>query len=155
MLSPDYLAARIIAATPTTDFWGWLSASVPAGAVINGGGLLGLAALFASDRILTKGQHVRRTDELKAHQAEILAALKESHKDAIAELVKHHDDLMTVQVARYADLQERHDRLRIARDDEAARASKATQQLAEVATEAGKLASTLAATIDETAKGKR
>lgn len=132
--------SRAAATAPPADVWTWLSASIPAGAVVNGLGLLSLAALFASDRILTKGQHTRRVADIEAAHAKELEARDE-----------YHAAIVTLKDEAYAELKTSRDYYREARIEERNRADKVTDQLAEVA-ELARLSTHLLASFDEAAK---
>lgn len=137
------------------DFWAWFSASVPAGALINGGGLLALAGLFASDRILTKGQHERRMADRKESYDLLTKALTDSHSAAIAELAKHHAVVLAEKEARYTELEKSRDYYRDGRIEERDRADKVTDQLAAGFNEFGQLTTHLLQSFDEAAKDVR
>lgn len=122
------------------DIWSWLSASLPAGAVVNGLGVGALAVLFASDRVLTKGQHLRR-----------VADITTANSLAIAELGKHYEELAASKDEAYRELKESRDYYRDARIEERNRADKVTDQLAEVA-ELARLTTHLLTSFDEAAK---
>jgi hypothetical protein len=103
------------------DVWEWLSATVPAGAVINGLGLGALAALFATDRILTKGQPERR----------------------VADIQKGHDLVLAEKATQLGDMRDSRDYYREARLEERDRANEITGKLAELAHENGQLVNQL------------
>jgi hypothetical protein len=107
------------------DVWQWLSASVPAGAVINGLGLGALAMLFATDRILTKGQHERR----------------------VADIQKGHDLVLIEKAAQHTEMRESRDYYRDARLEERERANDATSKITELAEENGQLVTQLLAAV--------
>lgn len=92
------------------DLWEWFTTTAPAGAIINALGLGALAALFASDRVITRGQHARRISDLE-----------DAHR-----LLKAEWDV------RYAEMKESRDFYRNARNEERDRADRATSQLVEV-----------------------
>lgn len=81
--------------------------------VVSGGGLVTIVVLFATDRILTLGQHKRRVDDLTAANAREVADLKTYHE------------------GRYTELKESRNYYREARLEEKARADAATSSLAE------------------------
>lgn len=55
------------------DLWEWITTTTPASSVFTTFGLGVLAVLFATDRILTKGQHTRRAADLVAfHERELI-----------------------------------------------------------------------------------
>lgn len=107
------------------DIWQWLSESLPAGAIVNGLGLGALAALFASDRILTKGQHERR----------------------VTDIVKGHDAVLVEKTTQLGDMRESRDYYRDARLEERGRADDVTGKLAELAQENGELVAQLLAAV--------
>jgi len=91
------------------NIWDWFTTTAPAGAIINALGLGALAALFASDRIITRGQHARRVADIEAA----------------------HRAVMVERDARYQELKESRNYYREARIVERDRADKVTDQLAE------------------------
>lgn len=110
--------------------WGvWFAETVNVNAIINGLGLGALAFLFATDRILTKGQHERRVADLeRAHQKRI------EDKDAA------HASIVS-------DLRDARDHFREGRDIERDRAEAATTVAAELARENAAIAQQLVAAI--------
>jgi septal ring factor EnvC (AmiA/AmiB activator) len=147
---------------PGFDFWAWLTASVPAGAVLNGGGLLALAVLFARDLIITRGQHDRRmADREQAHTRELegrdremaavlaahdreLASLRASHDTRTGELRQFHLDLLAQRDERYRVLEESRNGWRDQAVKREAQIAELTDRMAEMSTEAGKLAAVIA-----------
>lgn len=149
-----YTSLRAAEAPPggvVDGIWQYLSASVPAGAVLNGLGLGTLALLFARDLILTRGQHLRRSEEQKAAHADIVRIMGDTHRASIAELVTHHTALDAVKDERYAEMRDRMAYYRDARLEEKARADKVTDQLVEFA-ELAKLNTHVLKSIDEAAR---
>lgn len=134
--------------------WDWFTATAPAGAIIQTLGLGVLAVLFATDRVITKGGHERRVADINAAHEKIVAAAETTHAAAIAELVKHHEELVKVKDGAYAELKESRDYYRAARIEERDRADKVTDQLAEVA-ELARLTTHLLASFNEAADGAR
>lgn len=127
------------------DVFAWLTATLPAGAVVNALGLGALAILFATDRVSTKGQVTRGKAEVKAaHDAEV-ANLKAAQERELTELNAHFATLSGVKDAAYADMKASRDYYRTARLEERDRADKVTDQLAESAGELSKLAAHLLA----------
>ena len=59
------------------DFWSWITAT-SAETYLTGAGALGLAALFATNRIITRGQHNDRIQDLKGHHERELAEIRTS-----------------------------------------------------------------------------
>jgi hypothetical protein len=109
------------------DLWQWFATSVPAGAVINGLGLGALAALFATDRILTKGQHERR----------------------VADIVRGHELILVEKDKALAEMRDSRDYYRQARVEEKERADVTTSKLAEVVAENTKTTLKIAESIQE------
>lgn len=64
--------------------WEWITTTTSVDNMLTTLGLGGLAILFATDRILTKGQHTRRTADLEAHHQRELAE-KDSRLAAVDE----------------------------------------------------------------------
>lgn len=122
------------------DIWTWFSASLPVSTLINGLGIGALTVLFATDRVLTKGQHLRRiADLVAAHDAELRA------RD------EYHATILTIKGQAYAELVTSRDYYREARIEERSRAEKVTDQLAEVA-ELARLSTNLLVSFNEAAK---
>lgn len=144
----------VVPLDPWVGLMAWLGQSVPAGALLNAGGLSALVILFATDRIMTKGQHERRVaDSQKAHDA-IVENLQTAHAAALAELTAHYVTLSGVKDAAYAELKESRDYYRAARLEEKDRADKVTTQLAEGYDEYGRLATHLLGSFTDLAKGE-
>lgn len=53
--------------------WEWITSTMGAGDLLTTLGIGALAVLFATDRIMTKGQHERRTADLTKHHGRELA----------------------------------------------------------------------------------
>jgi len=113
---------------------------MPAGALFNGLGLGTLAMLFATDRVLTKGQHTRALARVEAAHDKLTDALTKGQGAAVAELIKHHEELGKAKDALYGEMTKSRDYYRDARLIEQDRANAVTDQLGEVALEVGKLA---------------
>lgn len=120
-------------------------------AVGNVGGLGTLVFLFSTDRIRTRGQvdklvemitlaHDKLVAGTIAAHDKLVSALTESHARAIAELIKHHADIEAGWERQYNELKDSRDYYREARLEDSGRANRVTEQLAEVALEAGKIA---------------
>lgn len=92
-----------------------------------------------------------RVEELKEANRIALAAATAAHTSAIAELVKHHEELDKVKDAAHAETKESRDYYRAARIEEAKRADMATDQLADVV-EVVKVNMKMLNAIDEAAK---
>lgn len=56
------------------DLWEWVTTTSSVDALLTTLGLGSLAILFATDRIITKGQHLRRVQDLVAHHERERAA---------------------------------------------------------------------------------
>lgn len=127
--------------TLATDLGEFLSVASP---IFNAGGGLTITALFAFDRILTRGQHLRRmADKDAAHGAEV------------AELQRHFDELTAVKDRAYGELEGSRDYYRNARIEERTRAEKVTDQLAITTEAATRLAHELVAAYETVEKGAR
>lgn len=62
--------AEVSRAAP--NLWEWIATTTSVDSLVTGAGSVTIAILFASDRILTKGQHERRTaDLIRFHEREI------------------------------------------------------------------------------------
>lgn len=132
------------------DFWEWVTASIPAGAVVNGLGLGALAILFASDRIQTRGQGTRALAKADKAHDDLTTALKDSHKAAIAELVKHHTELIAEKERIFLEMRDSRNYYREARLEERARAEQVTDKLAETVDEYAKLTNHILSSVTET-----
>lgn len=119
---------QILTAATEFDVVAWVTTGFSLNSIVQALGLLSLAVLFASDRIITKGQHLRRVDDLKAAQTAEIAALKAHH----AELVVEKDD-------HYEEMKGSRDYYRQARLEERDRAETVTDALAELAGEYAKV----------------
>jgi hypothetical protein len=124
-----------------TDLWAYLAQTAPAGALINGLGLGALAILFATDRVLTKGQHLRRIADLVTAHTAALEAQRVYHLAILAEK----DRAMTI-------VTESRDGYKEATEIERERANTATEALSEFA-DLGRLATQLLASLDSVQKG--
>lgn len=100
---------------------------------LNVGGLGTLVFLFASDRILTRGQSDRR----------------------IADLVRYHEAVVEGMTARYDELRQSRDYHAKATDVQRERADAMSQRLAEVAIEAAALGGATVAAAEEVARDER
>lgn len=109
------------------DFWDWMATNIPASTAINGFGLGVLAILFATDRILTKGQHTRR----------------------VADIEKGHTLVLAEKDRAYSEMRESRDYYRQARIEERDRAETVTEKLAEVVAENSKTTLRFAEAIQE------
>lgn len=94
--------------------WEWITTTTSFDNVLTTLGLGALAFLFARDIILTKGQHLRRVQDLVEHHAREMAAAKErldlvdeSRKEwkAAAEVQRERADKATDTVGEMADAQ--------------------------------------------------
>lgn len=63
--------------------WEWVTSTTSVDQIVTGLGLGALALLFATDRIITKGQHLRRVADLIAHHERERAALELRTADVI------------------------------------------------------------------------
>jgi|SRR5690606_516879 len=102
--------------------WEWFTESASVNQVVNVLGLGALAILFARDLIITKGQHLRRVQDI--HDA---------YEKRIADLLAHHSREIAEKDARLQDSRESRDGYKEATRVERERADKATASLAEVA----------------------
>lgn len=55
------------------DVWTWVANTLPAGAVLSGVGVGAFVTAILTDRLMTRGQHLRRTADLEKHHARELA----------------------------------------------------------------------------------
>lgn len=97
--------------------WEWLTNGFNLNSAIQGGLAVTLIILFATDRILTRGQHQRRVNDI----------------------VTNHDKLIAEKDLRYQEMKESRDYYREARVTERDRADKVTEKLGEVVTEYAEL----------------
>lgn len=133
------LAVAIALANPD-DFWSYLTDSLPAGGIVSGVGVGAFVVAILTDRLMTKGSHLRR-----------VADIDKAHDLALAESERHYIELAAQKDAAYAELKESRNGYRDATKTERERADKVTDQLAEVA-ELAKLSTHLLKSLDEAAK---
>lgn len=100
--------------------WEWISTTTTIDSIFSTLGLGALAVLFATNRILTRGQHETRIADLKAHHEREL-----KQKDATYNAMKEAD------ATAYSEMRASRDYYRGARFEEKARADRATEQLLE------------------------
>lgn len=100
--------------------------------IVSGGGLVTMVVLFATDRILTKGQHERR----------------------VADLVAHHESELKDKDDRYDEMREARDLNAASRDLERERADKVFDQLVD-SVEVAKAAVHALTSLDEAARGSQ
>ncbi|UYL87152.1 hypothetical protein QEH40_gp31 [Microbacterium phage OscarSo] len=80
------------------DVWTWVASSFPAGAVMSGVGVGAFVTAILTDRLMTRGQHLRRTADLVEHHNRELG-----EKDArISELRESKDGWKEVALAERA-----------------------------------------------------
>lgn len=77
------------------DVWTWLGASFPAGTVVSGVGVGAFVTAILTDRLLTRGQHLRVIADLKGHHERELKA----KDDRIADLRDSKDGWRSVALA--------------------------------------------------------
>ncbi len=136
------------------DWLGYLTATLPAGGVVNALGLGALAVLFATNRILTVGQHNSRVaDIVKAH-VESRAELVRNNAEAIAQQERYHAAIIAEKDRAFAVVEKSRDGYKEATEVERGRADRATDALGEF-TELGKLATQLLRSLDEVQKGSK
>ncbi len=111
-----------LAITAAPDFWAYLASSLPAGAVLNAVGVGAFVVAILSDRLLTRGSHLRRVQDLK-----------DAHALEVTGLKQHYDELTAQKDAAYAELKESRNGYKEATQIERARADKATEALADIA----------------------
>jgi G:T/U-mismatch repair DNA glycosylase len=140
----------LMTAVPT-DVWDYFSQTVPAGALINGLGLGALAILFATDRILTKGQHLRRIGDLVTAYAKAEEAASTAHTAELEARDRYHSAILVEKDKALAIVTESRDGYKAATKLERERADTATKALGEFS-ELGRLATHLLRSLDE-AKG--
>lgn len=112
------------------NLWDWITTSTSVDSVLTTLGLGALAVLFATNRILTRGQHLDRIADLKEHHARELQAAAD-RLEAVDESRKE---------------------WRTAAQTERTRADEATGTAAELGREYGQLALGLLSSIDEGVK---
>jgi len=108
--------------------WEWFAATFPAGALVSGGGVGVFVTAILTDRLFTKGQHLRIVNDLKAHHERERAIDAENHARELAE-----------KDARLADLRESRDGYKEATAIERERADVATKSLGELAPTMGSM----------------
>ncbi|QDP45529.1 hypothetical protein SEA_FUZZBUSTER_45 [Microbacterium phage FuzzBuster] len=103
--------------------WEWITTSIPAGAALSGVGVGAFVTAILTDRLFTRGQHLRRVADLNAHHERELLRLNEHHARELAE-----------KDARMADLRESRDGYKEAAAIERERADTATATVGEIHT---------------------
>jgi hypothetical protein len=146
------LVALITPIAPATDLWDYLANTLPAGALINGLGLGALAILFATDRVLTKGQHLRRVADLTAANELALTVSEAARVRELAERDRFHNAILEEKDRAFAIVERSRDGYKEATALERARADRATEALSEFA-DLGRLATQLLRSLDEVQKG--
>lgn len=137
-----WAAIPLLMANGQTDIWSWLSETLSAQSIIQGLGLAALAILFATNRILTLGQHNTRIADLtKYHDQELIL------KDALYSQMAAEKDRA------YAEMKEARNYWQTAFDNEKRRADAATDQLARANEETLGLALQMVTSIQEAAEG--
>lgn len=102
--------------------WEWFTSTASVGELLTALGLGALALLFARDLILTRGQHLRRIQDLvKAHELRV------------ADLLAHHDRERAEKDKRIADISASRDGWKEAARIERERADKATAAVGDMA----------------------
>lgn len=109
----------------------WFLSSFPASAISNGIGLTSLASLFAFDRVLTRGQHLRRVADVTLGYRDEINELKSAHLRELAENKSHWEALATVKDAAYTELKQSRDIWHAAANTERDRGDKVTAQLSQ------------------------
>jgi len=123
------------------EVWDWFTSATSFDKVLSALGLGVLAFLFARDLVITRGQHLRRVEDL-VKQYEL----------RIAELIKHHEREAQEKDRRYGDLVKERDYWRSAYTVQEERADKATDTLAG-SVEVTKAAIQALDALDQAAKG--
>lgn len=112
------------------DAWDWITSTTTVDSLLTTLGIGALAVLFATDRILTKGQHIRR----------------------VLDLEQHHTRERAEWQSRYDDLKESRDTYKEATREERERADKATAAVGDMA-EALRANVHVLSSLEEVAKG--
>lgn len=81
------------------NVWEWITSTASVDNILTTLGLGALAFLFARDLILTKGQHLRRVQDLIAHHERELAGKDDRIADA-REAAKNHEEAARIERAR-------------------------------------------------------
>jgi hypothetical protein len=118
----------------------WFVSTVSVDSMLNTLGLGVLALLFATDRIMTKGQHTRRV-------ADIVTGFEERFADS----GKAHEGLLAEIRDRYAEMRDSRDYWRDAYNEEKSRGDSATQALVET-TDIAKVAAHALSSLNEATK---
>lgn len=82
-----FLTASPGGTTAVPGLWEWITTTTTVDGVLNTLGATGLAILFATDRIMTKGGHERRVKDLSDFHARELATIENANRDRIDGLV--------------------------------------------------------------------
>lgn len=99
--------------------------------LVQAGGLVLLATLFASGKILTSGQHAQRIADLTAQFDARTAELKAHHERELAQAESTHAAILSEKDISFTEMKGSRDYYRGARLDEKERADAATAQLVE------------------------
>jgi hypothetical protein len=144
------IAADVASVPP--DLWTWFATSTSVDSLLTTGGGLTLAALFATNRILTRGQHLDRVGDLrKAHEREV-TIMTQNHARELAEKDAAHTRERDSWDQRYAEQKEALANQTAATALERERADRATDSLGRVA-EALETTTHVLESLDEVAKG--
>jgi hypothetical protein len=152
-----YAAALVaIAAVRTVnpDWGSWLGDTISAQSILQllGGGILIL--LFATNRILTRGQHLDRIADLQKHHAAEMVAAEERRKGDVAAAEAKYTLMLSEKDARYSEQKEQLVYWQNTAERHDVRANKATEQLVEM-NELAKLSVHAFASFEEAAKLER
>lgn len=60
------------------DLWQWITTTTTVDSIVSTLGLGALAVLFATNRVLTRGQHLDRIGDLKEHHEHEMAEIRDS-----------------------------------------------------------------------------
>jgi hypothetical protein len=128
-------------ATPSEfNIWDWLSDTISAESIVQALGLTALAILFATNRILTLGQHTSRIKDLKEHHEKELTLKDSLYSQMVAEKDRA-----------YAEMKEARNYWQSAASTEKNRADSATTQLVE-SNEVVRLAAQMVDSLDHAVK---
>lgn len=91
------------------SLWEWITTTTSLETLFTTLGLGSMALLFATDRILTKGQHLRRVQDLVAAHEQRVADMSAAYDRRIEDLIAHHAREIAEKDNRLADLAESRD----------------------------------------------
>lgn len=130
------------------DVWDWITQTNFA-SVVSGLGLGSLAIMFATDRILTKGQHDRRILDLKKTHEREVTDLEKHHKAEMTNLKSYHAAEIAEKEHQRSEMKESRNYYRDAYNLERASKDELSSKFSEVSVELVQLGDHLTSTFKE------